>query len=158
MPKIISAEIKEKARKLVIGGTTRKDAAFILNERVSDIYAWTKDIKLPRKRTTSKQEYIMKVLAEQGYYIPGKASDLGTLRILKEKQGIKLCHVNQTNIGVIKGRELDALKGFLRKKRIHYISSHKLSQIEHALGIKDLEKAKKELKDNNVKLTDFLQG
>ena len=60
MPKIISAEIKEKARKLVIGGTTRKDAAFILNERVSDIYAWTKDIKLPRKRTTSKQEYIMK--------------------------------------------------------------------------------------------------
>ena len=156
MPKIISAEIKEKARKLVIGGTTRKDAAFILNERVSDIYAWTKDIKLPRKRTTSKQEYVMKVLAEQGYYISGNASDLWTLRILKEKQGIKLCHVNQTNIGVINGRELDALKGFLRKKRIHYISSHKLSQIEHALGIKDLEKAKKELKDNNVKLTDFL--
>ena len=38
--------------------------------------AWTKDIKLPRKRTTSKQEYIMKILAEQGYYIPGEASDL----------------------------------------------------------------------------------
>ena len=53
---------------------------------------------------------------------------------------------------------MDALKGFLRNKRIHYISSNKLSQIEHALGIKDLEKAKKELKDNNVKLTDFLQG
>ena len=158
MPKIISAEIKEKARKLIMGGTTRKDAAFILNESAPNVYAWTKDIKLPRKRTTSKQEYIMKVLAEQGYYIPGKASDLGTLRILKEKQGIKLCHVNQTNIGVIKGREFDALKGFLRKKRIHYISSHKLSQIEHALGIKDLEKVKKELKDNNVKLTDFLQG
>ena len=113
MPQVIPQEIREKARKLVMGGTTRKDAAFILNERVSNVYTWTKDIKLPRKRTTSKQEYIMKILAEQGYYIPGKASDLGTLRILKEKQGIKLCHVNQTNIGVINGRELDALKGFL---------------------------------------------
>ena len=156
MRRSIPEGIKEKARKLIMGGTTRKDAAFILNERVSDIYAWTKDIKLPRKRTTSKQEYVMKVLAEQGYYISGNASDLWTLRILKEKQGIKLCYVKQTNIGIIKGRELDALKGFLRKKRIHYISSHKLSQIEHALGIKDLEKAKKELKDNNVKLTDYI--
>ena len=121
MRRFIPEEIKEKARKLVMGGTTRKDAAFILNERVSDIYAWTKDIKLPRKRTTSKQEYIMKILAEQGYYISGNASDLWTLRILKEKQGIKLCYVKQTNIGIIKGRELDALKGFLRRYGVRII-------------------------------------
>ena len=76
MRRFIPQEIKEKARKLITGGTTRKDAAFILNESAPNIYAWTKDIKLPRKRTTSKQEYIMKILAEQGYYIPGEASDL----------------------------------------------------------------------------------
>ena len=51
MRRFIPQETKEKARKLIMGGTTRKDAAFILNERVSDIYAWTKDIKLPKKRT-----------------------------------------------------------------------------------------------------------
>ena len=36
MRRVVSEETKEKARKLIMGGTTRKDAAFILNELVSD--------------------------------------------------------------------------------------------------------------------------
>ena len=156
MPKIIPKEIKEKARKMVMNGTTRKDAALMLGVTSQSVYVWTRDIRLPRIRTTSKQERIMGALAEQGYYIPRNASDLQTLRTLKEKQGIKLCRAKQSHIGIVKGREIDALKGFLRKKNIRYISSQKLSQIEHALGLKDTGKVKKELEDNDVKLTDFL--
>ena len=98
----------------------------------------------------------MKVLAEQGYYIPSNQSDLGTLRILKDKHGIRLCQVKQTHIAIIKGREVDALKGFLRKKKIHYISSQELSQIERAFGLKDTKTVKAELETNNVKLTDYI--
>ena len=155
MPRTISKEIKEKARKLVMNGTTRKDAAFILGKSIPNIYAWTRDIKVPRKRTTSKQENIMKVLVEQGYYISSNQSDLVTLRILKEKHGIRLCQVKQTHVAIIKGKEVDALKGFLRKKKIHYISSQELSQVEHAFGLKDTREVKSELETNHVKLTDY---
>ncbi len=103
MPKIIPKEIKEKARKLVMNGTTRKDVALMLGVTSQSVYVWTRDIRLPRIRTTSKQERIMGALAEQGYYIPRNASDLQTLRTLKEKQGIKLCRVKQSHIGIVKG-------------------------------------------------------
>ena len=78
------------------------------------------------------------------------------MRILKEKHGIKLCRVKQTHVSFIKGREADALKGFLRKKKIYYIISHKLSQIERAFGIKDTETVKTALETNDIKLTDYL--
>ncbi len=42
-----------------------------------------------------------------------------------------------------KRREIDALKGFLRRKNIHYISSQKLSQIEGAFRLKDTKEVKK---------------
>ena len=44
MRRFIPQEIKEKARKLIMGGTTRKDAAFILNQNISDVYKWTSDL------------------------------------------------------------------------------------------------------------------
>ena len=88
MPRIIPKEIKERARKLVMNGNNRKDVAFMLGVTFQAVYVWTRDIRLPRNRTTSKQEYIMKILAEQGYFIPKKQGDLGTLRLLKERQGI----------------------------------------------------------------------
>jgi hypothetical protein len=156
MPIMISQEIKDKARKLVMNGTNRKDAAMILGVRPANVYAWTRDIRLPMTKTTSKQEYIMGRLAGQGYFVAKKQGDLSTLRLLKERQGIRISNIRGLRIAFVKGREMDALKAFLREKKIHFISSHKLSQIEHAFGLKDTEKVKKELKNNDVKLTDFL--
>lgn len=156
MPRKISHDIKEKARKLVMNGTTRKDAALFLGVSPTNVYSWTKDIRLPRSRTTSKQEYFMKRLIEQGYFISKKQGDIGTLRLLKERQGIRILSVRGLNVAFVKGREVDALKAFLRKKQIHYISSQKLSQLERAFGIKDTDKAQKNLEDNTVKLIDYL--
>lgn len=156
MPRTIPKEIKEKARKLVMNGNNRKDVALILGVTFQTVYAWTKDIRLPRSRTTSKQEYIMKLLAEQGYFISKKQGDIGTLRLLKERQGIRISSIRGLNIAFVKGRELDALKGFLRKKKIHYISSQELSQIERAFGLKDTKTVKAELETNDIKLTDYI--
>ncbi|MGC8567483.1 MAG: helix-turn-helix domain-containing protein [Caldisphaera sp.] len=75
MSRTTPKDIKERARKLVMNGTTRKDAAFILGVTSQAVYSWTRDITVPRRRTTSKQERIMKALAEQGYYLPKNVSD-----------------------------------------------------------------------------------
>jgi len=156
MPKTIPKEIKDKARKLVINGASREDAALILGVSKNNVYSWTKDIKLPRHKRTPKQYNIAKELNEKGYYIPKKSYDVNALRILKEQQGIKIAVVKGLHVGFIRGREIDALKSYLRKKRIHYITPQELGSIEKAFGIKDTEVAKESLKDNNIKLTDFL--
>jgi len=38
MPRTIPKDIKERARKLVMNGTTRKDAAFILGKNLTSVY------------------------------------------------------------------------------------------------------------------------
>ena len=111
---------------------------------------------MPRTKTTSKQEYMMKRLVERGYFVSKKQGDLCTLMLLKERQGIRISNIRGLKIAFVKGREMNALKAVLREKKIRFISSQKLSAIERAFGIKDSKKTKKELEDNNVKLTDFL--
>jgi transposase len=119
MPKALPQEIKEKARRMVMNGTTRKDVALMLGITHSSVYIWTRDIKLPRIKTTPKQDSIMKILLERGYFIPEKHSEVDTLRLLKERHGIKIASVKASHVAFVKGRETDALKAFLRRKRIH---------------------------------------
>ncbi|MCW1293813.1 MAG: hypothetical protein OH316_00055 [Candidatus Parvarchaeota archaeon] len=130
------SDLKQEARKLALSEVSRKEAASRLGLKYWTVYFWTKDLKIPRHRDTSKQKRILDKIISDGFYIANGTDDLNTLRIMKERKGIRIVSAENTHIGFLKGNEEKAFNGLINYRGLSGANHQRLNEIRKAFGIK----------------------
>ncbi len=154
MMKIKNAALRQEARNLILRGVSRKEASSRLSVNYRTISLWTEDLALPRHRDTGKQIEIFEKIKADGFYIAKGTDDLNTLRILRHRKGIKIVHAADAHIGILSGREFDALKGLLDYRYKHGLTKQRLEELGRAFGVKEKDKLKGLLVEKQSKTSD----
>jgi hypothetical protein len=94
---------------------------------------------MPRQYLSERALAIMRSINRLGYYFPKNEADVNLLRGLKQKEimQLHLARIGGKWICYLEGKNAEALKAFLERYHMNYLTVHKLAQIRDVFGLRE---------------------
>ncbi|MCL5009871.1 MAG: hypothetical protein M1433_02760 [Candidatus Parvarchaeota archaeon] len=120
---------------------------------------------MPRQYLSERALAIMRSINRLGYYFPKNEADVNLLRGLKQKEimQLHLARIGGKWICYLEGKNAEALKAFLERYHMNYLTVHKLAQIRDVFGLREerykrkysVHKKTKSKESRNARLDQF---
>ena len=93
---------------------------------------------MQRQYLSQRAIEILRAINNYGYYLPKSESDLNVLRGLKAKEisPIHIAKYKGKRIAYLEGYNGAAMKVFMERYKINYLSTHKLAQLRYVFGLR----------------------
>ena len=119
---------------------------------------------MQRQYLSQRAIEILRTINNHGYYFPKSESDLNVLRGLKAKEitPIHIISYRKRRIAYLQGHNEAAMKAFMERNKINYLSAQKLTQLRYVFGLKGeryrykpYKRKKRSEESKNARLDDF---
>ena len=119
---------------------------------------------MQRQYISQRAIEILRTINNYGYYLPKSESDLNVLRGLKAKEitPIHIISYRKRRIAYLQGHNEAAMKVFMERYKINYLSTQKLAQLRYVFGLrgerykyKSYKKKKRSEESRNARLDQF---